>query len=113
MWELESNHPSKLEQGGKALEEIIDIRDMGQHIVSRHQIGAPAFGGQTQVFVPHAWVMAYVEGHWKGFDAALQRFDAGHIAFDLGDGEPFRFYRGIEAMGGLELIEVALPGGSP
>lgn len=74
---------------------------------------AQAFGGQTQAFVPHAWVMAYIDGRWIGFDAALERFDSGHIAFDLGDGEPFRFYRGIEAMGGLELIEVAVPGWSP
>lgn len=73
---------------------------------------AQAFGSQSQAFVPHAWVMAYVEGRWIGFDAALDRFDSGHIAFDLGDGEPFRFYRGIEAMSGLELIEVAVPGRS-
>jgi hypothetical protein len=67
---------------------------------------APSFAGKEQVFVPHAWVMAWVNEEWRGYDAALPRFDAGHIAFSLGDGDPFRFYGGIELLGGMEILEV-------
>jgi len=67
---------------------------------------APDFGGRRNVFVPHAWVMAWVDGEWRGFDAALPRFDAGHIAFTVGDGDPFRFYGGIELLGGVEILAV-------
>ncbi|MCI1730444.1 MAG: transglutaminase-like domain-containing protein [Chiayiivirga sp.] len=66
----------------------------------------PSFGGKQQVFVPHAWVMAWVGKEWRGYDAALAGFDAGHIAFTLGDGDPFRFYGGIELLGGLEMLSV-------
>ncbi len=62
-----------------------------------------SFAGQTRSFVPHAWVMAWVEGEWHGFDAALGDYGSGHIALSVGDGEPFRFYRGIEALGTLRL----------
>lgn len=67
---------------------------------------APDFAGKRDVFVPHAWVMAWVDGEWHGFDAALPRFDAGHIAFTVGDGDPFRFYGGIELLGGVEILAV-------
>ena len=68
---------------------------------------SPRFAGREHVFVPHAWVMAWVEGEWRGFDAALPRFDAGHIAFTTGDGDPFRFYGGIELLGSVEIVSVA------
>jgi len=67
---------------------------------------ADAFGGQTRSFIPHAWVMAWVEDGWRGFDAALGEHGSGHIALNLGDGEPFRFYRGIEALGTLRLLAI-------
>lgn len=67
---------------------------------------APGFGGHEQVFVPHAWVMAWVDEEWRGFDAALAGFDAGHIAFSVGDGDPFRFYGGIELLGALDILSV-------
>ena len=67
---------------------------------------APAFAGQRDVFVPHAWVHAWVDGAWHGYDAALPRYDAGHIAFGVGDGDPFRFYAGIELLGGVDILGV-------
>ena len=67
---------------------------------------APAFGERRDVFVPHAWVMAWVDGEWRGFDAALPRFGAGHIAFSVGDGDPFRFYGGIELLGSVEVLGI-------
>lgn len=72
-----------------------------------------SFAGQTRSFVPHAWVMAWVEGEWHGFDAALGEYGAGHIALSVGDGEPFRFYRGIEALGTLRLESVTGASDSP
>jgi hypothetical protein len=67
---------------------------------------APVYAGRRDVFVPHAWVVAWVDGAWRGYDAALPRFDAGHIAFTVGDGDPFRFYGGIELLGGVEILAV-------
>jgi hypothetical protein len=64
---------------------------------------APGFAGRAQVFVPHAWAQAFVDGRWQGFDAALQGFDAGHIALSVGDGDPWRFYSGLDMLGRIDL----------
>ncbi|MBN8726160.1 MAG: transglutaminase domain-containing protein [Xanthomonadales bacterium] len=63
----------------------------------------PSFAGQEQVFVPHAWTEAYVDGNWQGFDAALAGFDAGHLALSIGDGDPWRFYAGLDLIGRLAI----------
>ena len=52
-----------------------------------------AYHGVGNVFMPHSWVLAYVDGEWRSFDAALERFDATHIALVVGDGDA----RSIEA----------------
>lgn len=67
---------------------------------------SPVYNGQRNVFVPHAWVLAWVDGRWQGFDAATRGFDAGHIAFATGDGDPYRFYEGIELLGSVEMLGV-------
>lgn len=67
---------------------------------------SPSFGGERQVFVPHAWIQAWVEGRWRSFDAALGGFDAGHIAFSSGDGDPWRFYQGLDLLGRTRLTRV-------
>lgn len=64
---------------------------------------APNFAGKQQVFVPHAWVQAFVDGHWQSFDAALNGFDAGHIALAVGNGDPWRFYTGLDLLGRIDL----------
>lgn len=64
---------------------------------------APGFAGKDQVFVPHAWAQAWIDGRWRSFDAALRGFDSGHIALAVGDGDPWRFYSGIEQLGTLRL----------
>jgi hypothetical protein len=43
--------------------------------------------GTANSFMPHSWVVAYVDGHWKSFDLALERFDSSHIALTVGDGD--------------------------
>ena len=66
---------------------------------------APGFAGKDRVFVPHAWVQAWVGGRWQSFDAALPGFDAGHIALSVGDGDPWRFYSGLDMLGRIALRE--------
>lgn len=66
---------------------------------------APGFAGKERVFVPHAWVQAWVNGRWQSFDAALPGFDAGHIALSVGDGDPWRFYAGLDMLGRVSLRE--------
>lgn len=67
---------------------------------------APEFGGEERVFVPHAWVQAWVDGRWQSYDAALGRFDSGHIALGVGDGDPWRFFNGVGTLGNLTLDKV-------
>lgn len=64
---------------------------------------APGFAGREQVFVPHAWAQAWIDGRWQSFDAALRGFDAGHIALSVGNGDPWRFYAGLDMLGRIEM----------
>jgi transglutaminase-like putative cysteine protease len=70
-----------------------------------------SFGGRTHLFVPHAWAQAWVDGRWQSYDAALAGFDAGHIALNVGDGDPAGFYAGVSLLGRirLERVEVVAP----
>ena len=64
------------------------------------------YAGGANVFVPHAWAQAYVDGRWRSYDAALHGFDAGHIALSVGDGDPWRFYAGFNTLGRLRIERV-------
>ncbi|MGQ0800829.1 MAG: transglutaminase-like domain-containing protein [Pseudomarimonas sp.] len=66
----------------------------------------PSFAGRSAVFVPHAWVYAWVDGRWQGFDAALPHFGSGHLALDVGDGDPFGFYGGLNLLGRLQIDSI-------
>jgi hypothetical protein len=68
---------------------------------------AGAFAGRQQVFVPHAWVQAWIGDRWASFDAALPGFDAGHIAFSAGDGDPAGFFAGVSLLGNVRIVEAA------
>jgi hypothetical protein len=68
---------------------------------------ASAFAGRQQVFVPHAWVQAWIGDRWASFDAALPGFDAGHIAFSAGDGDPAGFFAGVSLLGNVRIVEAA------
>ncbi|MBL8298611.1 MAG: transglutaminase domain-containing protein [Rhodanobacteraceae bacterium] len=65
-----------------------------------------SFGEAERVFVPHAWVQAWIDGRWQSFDAALGRFDTGHIALGVGDGDPWRFFSGVTTLGNLRVEAV-------
>jgi hypothetical protein len=67
-----------------------------------------SFGSAERVFVPHAWVQAWIDGRWQSFDAALGRFDTGHIALGVGDGDPWRFFSGVTTLGNLR-VDAAEP----
>lgn len=41
---------------------------------------------KKHVFVPHAWVQAYVDGKWRNYDAALGEVDSGYITLGVTDG---------------------------
>jgi hypothetical protein len=71
-------------------------------------VHADRFGGQSNVFVPHAWTQAWIDGRWISFDAAQDGHGAGHIQLGSGDGEPWQFYHGINQLGRLA-IESAQP----
>jgi hypothetical protein len=45
------------------------------------------YHGVSNVFMPHSWVIAWVDGEWRSFDAALYTFDSTHIALTIGDGD--------------------------
>lgn len=52
------------------------------------------YHGTSNVFMPHAWTLAYVDGEWRSFDAALEEFDTTHIAFNISDGDPIAIAAG-------------------
>lgn len=65
------------------------------------------FGGQAS-FVPHAWVAAWTGGQWQAFDAALPGNHQLRLAMHADDGDPWRFYDGLDAIGQLR-IEAITP----
>lgn len=71
---------------------------------------SPAFGEAREVFVPHAWTQAWIDGRWMSFDAAQGGFGSGHLLLGTGDGDPWRFAEGIHQLGRLEIIEVRVEG---
>ncbi len=64
------------------------------------------YAGVEHVFVPHAWVQAFIDGQWHSYDAALHGFDAGHIALSFGDGDPWRFFSGFDTLGRMRVDAV-------
>ncbi len=65
------------------------------------------YAGVDHVFVPHAWAQAWINGRWQSFDAALMGFDAGHIALSVGDGDPWRFFAGLDSLGRMKIDSIA------
>jgi hypothetical protein len=64
------------------------------------------YGDSSNVFVPHAWMQAWVQGRWQSFDAALRHFDSTHIALDVGDGDPWHFYNISDLLGRIRIDEI-------
>ena len=64
------------------------------------------YDNKVRVFVPHAWVIAWVGGRWRSFDPAAVHFDSGHIALDVGDGNPWHFFNAANEFGNIEISAV-------
>jgi transglutaminase-like putative cysteine protease len=60
------------------------------------------YHGVSNVFMPHSWVIAWVDGEWRSFDAALDNFDATHIALTIGDGDDRQIGAAIQLAGLLQ-----------
>jgi hypothetical protein len=67
---------------------------------------ADRFANASRVFVPHAWVQAWVNGRWQSYDAALRHFDSTHIALDTGDGDPWHFFAAANVFSALRINDV-------
>lgn len=67
---------------------------------------ADRYDNKVRVFVPHAWVVAWVGGRWRSFDPAALHFDSGHIALDIGDGNPWHFFNATNEFGSIEISAV-------
>lgn len=66
-------------------------------VVSGVSYSRQSYHGVSNAFIPHSWVVAFVDGRWRSFDLALREFDSAHIALTVGDGDP----RSIAAAGQL------------
>lgn len=62
------------------------------------------FGGKPSL-VPHAWTAAWTGKHWQAFDAALPG-DQLRLAMHADDGDPWRFYDGLNVLNQLEVTAV-------
>ncbi|QNA84874.1 transglutaminase domain-containing protein [Sphingomonas sp. So64.6b] len=60
------------------------------------------YHGARNAFMPHSWVVAYVDGSWKSFDISFGSFDASHIALAIGDGEPWAIGAATQVAGLLD-----------
>ncbi|WP_233843246.1 transglutaminase-like domain-containing protein [Dyella sp. 2HG41-7] len=67
---------------------------------------ADRYDNKVRVFVPHAWVSAWVNGHWRSFDPVTLGFDSGHIALDTGDGNPWHFFNAMNELGSIQIDSV-------
>ena len=67
---------------------------------------ADRFANASRVFVPHAWVQAWVNGRWQSYDAALRHFDSTHIALDSGDGDPWHFFAATNVFSAMQISDV-------
>jgi hypothetical protein len=64
------------------------------------------YDDKLRVFVPHAWVVAWVGDRWRSFDPAALHFDTGHIALDTGDGNPWHFFNATNEFGSIQIDSV-------
>jgi len=65
---------------------------------------APEYEGETDIFVPHAWVKALIGGKWVDLDAAAG-VDAGHIVLAVGDGDMVGFFDMLNTLGRFRVVK--------
>lgn len=64
------------------------------------------FEGHSNFFGGHAWTQVFIDGNWYSLDAAMGKFDAGHLAIDYNDGEPTNFFKLITTMGYFDVTSI-------
>ena len=64
------------------------------------------YDNKERVFIPHAWVTAWVGHRWRSFDPGVAHFDSGHIALDIGDGNPWHFFKAADEFGSIQIDAV-------
>jgi hypothetical protein len=69
---------------------------------------ADRFSGRRDVFSPHLWVQAWVEGRWRSYDAALAGFDSSHVALAVGDGDPDLLRAGFAQLRQLRILDMGM-----
>ncbi len=74
---------------------------------------AGRFTARKQVFIPHAWTQVFLGGKWISLDAALEGFDAGHIALAIGNGEPEEFFGILHTLGWFQIVSIFPQRASP
>jgi hypothetical protein len=65
------------------------------------------FTGRKNVFSPHAWVQVWDQGRWMSYDAALNKFDATHIALAVSDGNPYEVIEGFNQLSDIKIEKAA------
>lgn len=63
--------------------------------------------GRGDVFVPHAWTQALIDGRWVSFDAATAGFDATHVALVVGQGDRTAFAAAMGRLAKLQIRSIA------
>ena len=65
------------------------------------------FEDQTDIFGGHAWTRVYVDDAWVSIDAAVGKFDTGHIALAVSnDGNPADFFQIADILGDIEIVSI-------
>lgn len=81
--------------------------DIPVRVVSGLVYSRERYHGVRDVFVSHTWVQAWVDGHWKNYDIAMEGFDSSHIVLAIGGGDPALIAAGNSLSGFLDLEVIA------
>ncbi len=65
------------------------------------------FYGRSYVFVPHAWVQAWVGDRWASYDSGMEEFTSGHIVLGLSNGEQGKYMAVMRQLRALEITSAA------
>ncbi len=95
-------------KSGDCTEHALLLAAMGRAVgIPTRVVGGLAYAqnylGQRDIFVPHAWTQAFIGDRWQSFDAALGRFDSGHIALAITDGDPSSAFVGATLLGNVAI----------
>ena len=76
-------------------------------VVSGLAYSQESYHGISNVFIPHAWVQAYIDGQWRSYDAALGEVNSTYITLNIGNGEPKSFIQANALANSLSLEHLA------